>query len=232
MVSMALKRKITKEGFDELDETKQSFYVEKDGNYFLDMEDEDTGALLRAKEHEKENRVKAEKEAKALRDRLAQIEEDGLRKRGDVEALEKSWNEKHSSVIQEMESRNAALKNSVKKQILESKADALASKLSMSPSLLKRAILERLEVDFDSESGPALRILDVNGKPSATTFDELEKEILANKEYAPILYGSKASGGGATSKSVLASGAPDKPNKPLSRMSPIELTEYLKSKGE
>ena len=41
------------------------------------------------------------------------------------------------------------------------------------------------------------RILDKDGNPTAQTFDDLEKEFLANKDFAPILVGSKGSGGGA-----------------------------------
>lgn len=230
---MALKRKIDKETFESLEEIQRGFYVEKDGAYLLDLDDEDTGALLRAKEHEKEARKKVEAEAKALREKLQALEDDGIRKRGDVEALDKSWQEKYSKALTEVESKYGTLKNSIRKQLLDTHARAIAVEISNAPSLMSKAILERLDVDFDAESGPALRILDQTGKPSALTLDELKKEFVANKEYAPIIIGSKASGGSATSTSFKASGASDAtPNKPLSRMSPTELKALIDSKGE
>ena len=51
----------------------------------------------------------------------------------------------------------------------------------------------RISTEFDG-SNPVHRILDGSGKPSAMSVDDLKKEILANKELAPILKGSKASG--------------------------------------
>lgn len=230
---MTLKRKIDKEAFEALNPSLKALYVEKDGVFHLDMEDEDAGALLRAKEHEKESRKKAESEAKALREKLAQLEEDGMRKRGDVEALDKSWAEKHSKAIQEIESKHLNLKNSIRKQLLETQARAIASEISTTPSLMAKAIMERLDVDFDAENGPALRILDNTGKPSALSLDELKQEYVANKEYAPIIIGSKASGGSATNKSFKPASGSQEASKPLTQMSPSELAAHIKStKGE
>ena len=44
---------------------------------------------------------------------------------------------------------------------------------------------------------PIVRVLDANGKPSAMSIEDLEKEISANKAFAPLLVGSNASGAGS-----------------------------------
>jgi len=228
---MALKRKIDKESFETLDENKKVFYVEKGDHFELDMEDEDAGALIRAKEHEKEARKKVEAEAKALRERLAALEENDMRKRGDVEALEKSWSEKHSKAIQEAEAKAEGIKKAVRRQLLDTQAKALASEISTVPSLMSKAILERLDVDFDGENGPSLRVLDQTGKPSALTLEELKGEFVANKDFASIIIGSKASGGSATNPTNQTPVGTPNQNKPLARLSPSELKAHLESKG-
>jgi hypothetical protein len=50
----------------------------------------------------------------------------------------------------------------------------------------------------ETSEGFQTRILDREGKPSAFTIDDLKKEILANKEFSPILKASNATGGGAS----------------------------------
>jgi hypothetical protein len=41
-------------------------------------------------------------------------------------------------------------------------------------------------------------VKDSEGKPSALTVDELKKEIMADAAFAPLIVGSKATGGGAS----------------------------------
>ena len=86
------KKKISKAGFEKLADHLKTEYVERGDNYILDLEGDD--ALERAKEHERELRKAAEAEAKQLKEKLAQLDDEGMRKRGDIEALDKSWGEK------------------------------------------------------------------------------------------------------------------------------------------
>ena len=51
---MALKKKISKADYEKLADHLKAEYVERNGDYILDLEDD--GALERAKEHEKELR--------------------------------------------------------------------------------------------------------------------------------------------------------------------------------
>ena len=57
-------------------------------------------------------------------------------------------------------------------------------------------VLPRLTVTEDGEDF-VVKVLGPDGKPSASTMDDFKKELLQNKDLAPILRGTRASGGGA-----------------------------------
>jgi hypothetical protein len=77
-------------------------------------------------------------------------------------------------------------------------AQSLASELAVSGSapLLLPHIARRLKVEI-VDGTPITRVLDASGKPSAASVDELKKEFIDNKAFAPVIVGSRASGGGA-----------------------------------
>ena len=141
-------------------------------------------------------RQAAEKEAKELRDKLDEITAGAARKTGDIEALEKSWGEKLSKreaeLLKEIEGRDGHLN----KMLVDNVAQSLAAKLSISPAVIMPHIKSRLQAEFKDGAG-ATRVLDATGKPSAMTLEELETEFRNNKDFAPIIIGSKASGSGA-----------------------------------
>ena len=89
---MALKRKIDKAAFDKLSKDIQAEYVEKDGEYVLDVDggDDDTGALRRAKDRAVQERKDAEKRAREAEEKLAELDDNDARKKGDIEKLEAS----------------------------------------------------------------------------------------------------------------------------------------------
>lgn len=234
---MALKRKITKEAFDKLSADLKTEYVERDGEYVLDIDgEEDTGALKRAKDRETQLRKDAEKKARELEEQLAAVSDVDARKKGDIETLEKSWKKKHDETEAQYKARIDKLTSYTTKTLLDGTASQIASKISTVPALMAKAIRERLSVDFEGDE-PTLRVLDASGKPSALTLEQLSQEFVANKEFSSIIVGSKASGGGA-SKDGFAKrngGAtqnnPDKPAS-LATMNPRELAEQIKAKRE
>lgn len=67
---MAIKRKVSKSEFETLTEEIKSLYVEKDGEYFLDIEGFDESAAKRAKDREKELRKEAEENARRYKEEL------------------------------------------------------------------------------------------------------------------------------------------------------------------
>ena len=208
---MALPKRIKKADFDKLPEALQEHYTEKNGAYVLDVKkaDDDDGdddddaasAAVRAKNHEKEKRKAAEARVKELEAEAAQRDEDSLRKKGDVDALDKSWRAKHEAELAKKDSSIEGYKAAIRKHLVDNVAVSLAAELTDAPALMLPHITKRLAVDFDGDE-PVTRILDAAGKPSASTVADLKKEFLHSPEFSPIIRGSKASGGASGSKTV------------------------------
>lgn len=239
---MALKRKLTKDEFEKLNDILKGEYKHNSasGNYELDAEDDDKAELLRAKQYEVDKRKELEVELKKLKENIDKNNYDSTKGKGNVEeleklwmdknaALEKSWNEKHNLTVKELSEKNATLRSQVKNSILESHAKTLASELFTIPSVMMRSVMDRLDVDF-SDNGPVLKVLDAERKPSASTLDDLRKELLANKEFSSILIASKARGG-ATPMNAPRIGDSES-TVDLARVSPSQLAEIIKNKTE
>lgn len=234
---MALKRKISAEAWEKLPDALQSEYEKKGEDYVLSLEGdeggEDVSALKRAKDHEKTKRIEAEKKLKELQAKEEEENEGKLKSSGDLEALEKSYKEKMAKREGEMTAKLEARETQIRKILVDNVAERLAKEISVSPSLLIPHIKARLAVEF-GEEGASTRVLDADGKPSASTLDDFKGELLSNKEFSPILIGSKASGGagGAAppATSIQGSGAP--PSKPLSQLSKSDFVAQIRQKVE
>ncbi|QEG09326.1 head scaffolding protein [Xanthomonas phage vB_Xar_IVIA-DoCa1] len=229
---MALKKRITKEEHSKLTDALKFEYVEDGDGFRLDVDgDEDTGPLRRAKDREAQLRRDAEKRAKEAEDRLAELEGDDARKKGDIATLEKSWQKKLDDQKNEYEGKIGKLTTHTTKSLVDNVALSIATKISNAPAIILPHIRARLQADFEGDE-PKTRILDKDGKPSAMTIDELSAEFVANKDFSAIITGSKASGG-AGKPSQNGGGAPKNPgqsDKPadLSKMNPQELAAHLK----
>ena len=223
---MALKKKMTKAEFEKLSEVQRELYVEKDGGYALDLEDEEGDALKRAKDREKELRKAAEAENKELKERLAGLEDGDARKRGDIATLEKSWQGKLADLEKGLTEKLNKKDNYLRSTLIDAKAAELAAKISTSPKLLIPHIKARLVADLDGDI-PTTKILDANGQISALNFDDLEKEFVSNPDFGAIIIGSKATGSRAPSQNVNQNRVfgSDKPN--LSKMKPEELAATI-----
>ncbi len=208
---MALKKILSQEDYDKLDNPTKILYDKKDDDkYHLDLEKDDAAELRRAKDHEVEARKKAEGELatttaalkvftdaeEANKKKKADAKDDGLKKAGDVEALEASWQAKLNKQTEESDKVIASLKSAYTLDVVDARAKTLASAVSESPELLLPHIRSRFSVDFTGDA-PVVRILDEEGKISALTSEDLQKEVVNDKRYAAIITGSKASGGGA-----------------------------------
>lgn len=229
---MALKKKITKEEHAKLSDALKGEYIEDGDGFRLDVEgEEDTGALKRAKDREAQLRRDAEKAKKELEDKLAEIEGDDARKKGDIATLEKSWQKKLDDQKAEYEAKVSKLTSHTTKSLVDNVATQIASKISTAPALLLPHIRARLQADFDGDE-PKTRVLDKDGKPSAMTVEELSAEFVANKDFSAIITASKASGG-AGKPSQNGGGATKIPGQSdksadLSKMNPAELAAHLK----
>lgn len=182
-----------------LDEVDPAFHAEykPDGEGFvLDVEGESPGieAMRRARDNEKEahkttkSRLKEiETEMDAMRTQLAD-------KTGNSDTIHKSWEKKFAEKCAEYDNIISGLNGSLSKVTVGSAAKAL-SQLFIVPSFAEANIRARLTTEIvDGEA--VVRVLDKNGKASAMSLEDLEKEFKNDKELAPALKGSGGSGGG------------------------------------
>lgn len=223
---MALKKKLK-----EVPEELKSFYIEKDGEFVLDIEgEEDTGALKRAKDREVQLRREAEMKAKELEQKLVDIEGVDARKRGDIETLEKAWAKKNSEIEMKYKASLAQREESLKQMLIDNVANELAHKISISPKLMLPHIKARLVADLDGDM-PTTKVLDSIGKLSALTIEDLQKEFVANPDFSAIIVGSKASGSSAPKVSSQKGSATQEERIDLSKISPESLAAYLQDRN-
>lgn len=201
---MALKHKIDKATFDKLSDALKAEYIEKDGEYVLDVEGfeslEDTGALRRGKERESQARKEAERKLRELEERMAEIESNGnisdAKKAGDIEKLQKQWDEKFAKLSKESGETINALRQRITGSMAKSEIERLAAELSDSPKLLIPHIASRIQADFGDDGEPVLKFIGADGQLSDAGYDGLKKEFLANKDFAAILRGNQSRGAG------------------------------------
>lgn len=241
---MALKAKLdTIEGLS-ADVAREYKVVEEGGRkfYTLDVEgaylhDEDIGPLKRAKDYEKKGRVEAEtklKEATALVE-AAKEELDQMRRgaipKGDVEKLEGSWKEKLAAAKAESEGRLQKAQSTLQKLLVDNVAQSIASKISTAPDLILPHVKARLTAE-DTSDGFVTRVLDREGKPSAFTLEELQKDLATDKRFGAIIIGSKASGGGAAGGDDRGGAPVVDPNFDINKATPKQLAAHIKAQKE
>ena len=224
------------ETLEGVDESLHSFYEEKDGSFVLQVDGlEDTGALKRAKEHEKEARKASDAKAaeyknqiEELEAKLNDIQDDGARKNGDIEALEKSWSKKLSDRETELTGAIAILEGNLEELLVDNVAGRMAAELAIEGSAEALIPHIRARLGVDERDGKRVTIVkDGEGKPSATSIDELKAEFTDNPVFAPLIVGSRASGGGA-GQSESGGGASHNSN--LSKANPTDLVKHIKAK--
>ncbi|MCK9234934.1 MAG: hypothetical protein M0P09_01305 [Acholeplasmataceae bacterium] len=222
---MALKKIL--DSIDGLPEDVAKEYKEKDGKFILDIEGDDSEStiahLTQKKSIAEEHRTKAEKRLGELQEELDNLRRGAIPK-DDLTALEKSWQEKLDKAVEEGGTTAKRLKGQLNKVLIEDTAARIASELSQVPSLLAPTIAKRLAIEEVEGGDIKVRVKDAAGKPSALTLDELKTEIRSIEEYAPILIGSKGSGGGANgTQSPNSSGG-----KKFADLTDAERTEFYK----
>jgi len=191
------------ENLDGVEESVKSLYEEKDGKYVLKIEGipepEDLEGLKRKNQEFMDEAKAAKRKARELEELARQKEEENARKNGNIEALEKSWGDKLAARETELLNEKQLLEAQVYKLTVGSKATELAAKLAVpgSDSVLLPHISNRLQVEtVDGEI--KIRVLDLQGKPSALSIEDLEKEFRANEAFKPLIRASNASGSGAS----------------------------------
>lgn len=198
---MALKYKIDKSTHESLPADVKKEYVADGDSFILDISgayvsDRDVGPLARAHDRNKLRIKELEKQLGDTEAELDQFKSDP--KARDIKVLEKSWSDKYANREKELTTENDRLKGFVNETLVNSVATTLAADISTAPELMLPHILKRISADITGDK-PVTKVLDKDGKPSALTIDDLKKELLTEKAFAPIIVASRAKGAGSGS---------------------------------
>ena len=230
---MSLKYEI--DTVDGLDASIAGLYDKTEGGKFrLKVEGiEDTTGLKRQRDELLSEKKAAAQRAKEAEESARIAAEEAARKSGDVSALEKSWQEKYAKGIGEKDSELSALRGSLNKMLVDNVAVSLANELAVqgSAAILIPHIKARLDVDT-SGGEPKTIVLGADGKRSALTIDELKAEIAANQAFAPVLAGSKATGGGASGTGAGGGAAKSVTRAQFEQMSAGQQMEHIRAGGK
>jgi hypothetical protein len=219
---MALKRKIDADTYNALSEVNKALYIESSGKYILDLEDDDaTGALKRAKERSAQEAKEAKAKAEELQAQIDELTGNDAKKRGDVAALEKAWQDKLSKELGARDTKLNARDAYISSLLVDNVAKQIANRISNAPDLLLPHIKSRLKANLEGEM-PVTEILDSTGALSKMTLAELEADIIGDKRYAPVIIATKASGStGAQTIVAAPSGSSGKVD--LNKLTPKEI---------
>ena len=187
-----------------VDEKFHELYEQKDGAYFLKVSgvvpESDIDGLKASRdallaEKKEQQRLAQEAEAEKLRIEREALEE-AARQKGDWQALEDSYKEKLSAKELEFSTQAETLRKQVYKLTVGEQAIKLAAEISKphAQAIMSRFIEERLTLDENNN----VRVLDLQGKPSAMTIDDLKQEFKASAMFQDIVVINNSSGGGAT----------------------------------
>ena len=197
-----LRSRISATDFAALPEILQKEYKKDGDNYVLDSDDasELRTANTRAREERDEYKRRADQleTEKAEQVRLAQEAATAKAKKDkDVEALEASWKTEKETAINIEKANTVRRENQLSELLVENIALQIANEISTSPIIILPHIRARLLADLTGDKA-ITRVLDLEGKPSAKTLEDLKKEFIDNKDFASIIKGTNGSGGGAS----------------------------------
>lgn len=191
--------KLTKEQYEALPDALKALYVADGDGYAPTFKTAEQVAeelaglktnnqkLLDEKKAEKEAREKAEKEAREKAD-------DAARKSGDVEALEKSWQKKFADYDAANSGRLDAYRKQISDLTVGNAASELASKLfGKNAGIMKGHVANRLSLEESEDGSLKVRVMQ-DGKPSALSLEDLEKEFRSNADFASVLAGTAPGG--------------------------------------
>ena len=228
---MALK--LTVDSLDGLDDSVKSLYKEDNGKFRLDLDGyEDTTGLKAQRDALLNEKKEAQRKTKEAEEAAKTLAEESARKNGDVAALEKSWQEKLAATESNYKNLNESLTKQIHGLTVGQTATKLAAELAISGSadVLLPHIQSRLTVEI-KDGAPSVRVLDLQGKPTAMTVDELKQEFISNKAFAPLIAASKATGGGA-SGSGGGGAAKTMKRDQFETMNPVQKMDFIKSGGK
>lgn len=242
---------VMKAVLESLDGVDKAFHGEykkgDDGKFYLDLEGVEahpsTQPLANTMKNVKQELTKTKNDLNAAKTKAEELQEEinGLREgaipKADVEALKKSYQQKYDKDTGDLKASNEKLNGTVEKLMVDNVATALAGKLVAKPEYTEALlphIRGRLKLDHNADGEAVTAVLDKDGKPSALTVDDLEKEVLSNKAFAPILRGSHASGGsapGGNDRSSAARRGTSVKDFDMAKATPAEIVAHRKAQA-
>ena len=196
-----------------------------------EVEKETSGLKTKVDELLKETK-EAKKARKDAEEKAAQEAEELARKGGDVAALEKSWQAKLDKAAAEAQKTIDSLNGSITTMTVDNVAVRIANEIAVqgSADILIPHIKSRLGVELrDGQHVTVVR--DAQGKPSAATLDELKTEFSTAPAFAPVIVGSKATGGGANGGGKGGRAATTVKRAHFDSMSPADQMAHAKAGG-
>ncbi|AUM59722.1 DNA helicase [Pseudomonas phage PMBT14] len=183
----------------------KEYTEQEDGSFRLDVTGlEDTGALKRAKEHEKNQRKQAQTRVTELQSKIEDLEDQiaalGDPNKNSADALKLQKLERQLTDAQgKLTARETELMGEISRLTSTASATVLVNDLTDFPDLMLPMVSARLTTVL--ENGKAVvKVLDPDGDVGSMTVDELKAEIENDTKYAPLLRGSQGSGSGAPGK--------------------------------
>lgn len=220
---MSLKFEV--DSLDGLDEALAGLYEKHGDKFRLKVEGIDPADELKeALRKEREERKAAKERVEALEREARERAEESARKSGDIEALEKSWQDKLAKREAELLEQSKGLQSQLVELTVGATAQKLAGDLAVPGSA--DVLLPHIKSRLTYQDGK-LAVLDADGKPSASTVDELANEIRNDKRFAPLIVASRADGGGASGSR--GGGAATLKR---SQMSAAEKREFIEKNGQ
>lgn len=190
------KFKISKAEWEKLSDEQKALYTAKGDDYQMQIEGLPDFEGMQSKLNTLLDETKQAKKDKAEAEAKAKAEaEEAARKNGNVEALEKSWGEKLAQSQAAHKAELAKYHDQVSKLMVTNEAQALASKLfGKNAALLQHHVVGRLALEQGENGEFKTRVLDKDGKASAMSLADLEKEFSGREDFKGLLVTTKATG--------------------------------------
>ena len=173
--------------------------------------------LLTEAKRAKQAKREIEAETQAERERIA-------REKGDYEQLHKSAQEKYETTLGELDNLRQCIANEKRNNTAMKLAADLAD--GANAELLSEFIGRRLKFHEDG-----VKVTDVNGNLTVSSFDDLKSEFKNDARYSALLKGNQSSGGGASGGSNSGGATKVRSRAEFEALNPAKRMEFVKSGG-
>jgi hypothetical protein len=201
---MALKYEI--DNLDGVSDTLKGEYEKTESGKFRLKVDgvEDVTGLKRNRDDLLAEQVKAKERMRDMETQLEEFKKLKAKGSGNYDDVVKMYEDKINSIKSETESNLSQMRSQIGQLTAGAEATKLAAKLARrvrgedgkeysTIDVLEPLIKQRTRTDI-RDGKAVLVVLDKNGNSTANSMEDLEKEIMSNPAYSPLITGSKASG--------------------------------------